>query len=52
MKTGAPARACECITLKSLRNFIDEHLSLKFIQPSTSPFGAPVLFVKKKDGSL
>jgi hypothetical protein len=38
--------------LKSLRNFIDKHLSLKFIQPSTSPFGALVLFVKKKDGSL
>ena len=23
-----------------------------FIKPSKSPYGAPVLFVKKKDGSL
>jgi hypothetical protein len=23
-----------------------------FIQPSTSPFGAPVLFVHKKEGTL
>ena len=23
-----------------------------FIRPSKSPYGAPVLFVKKKDGSL
>ena len=23
-----------------------------FVRPSTSPWGAPVLFVKKKDGSL
>jgi hypothetical protein len=38
--------------LKSLCDFIDKHFLLKFIQPSTSPFGAPVLFVKKKDGSL
>ena len=27
-------------------------LSKGFIRPSTSPWGAPVLFVKKKDGSL
>ena len=38
--------------LKSLREFLDEHLSLGFIRPSSSPHGAPVLFVKKKDGSL
>ena len=36
----------------ALREFIDEHLAMGFIQPSNSPFGAPVLFVKKKDGSL
>jgi hypothetical protein len=38
--------------LQSLREFIDEHLALGFIRPSASPHGAPVLFVKKKDGSL
>ena len=38
--------------LGSLRTFIDEHLNISFIWPSNSPFGAPVLFVKKKDGSL
>ena len=36
----------------TLRDFIDEHLAMGFIQPYNSPFGAPVLFVKKKDGSL
>jgi hypothetical protein len=38
--------------LKALREFIDDNLSTGFIRPSTSPHGAPVLFVKKKDGSL
>ena len=38
--------------LQALREFIDDNLSTGFIRPSTSPHGAPVLFVKKKDGSL
>ena len=38
--------------LKSLRDFIDEHVRIGFIRPSNSPHGAPVLFVRKKDGSL
>ena len=38
--------------LVALREFIDEHLAMGFIRSSKSLFGAPVLFVKKKDGSL
>ena len=38
--------------LEALRTFIDEHLSYGFIQQSTSAHRAPVLFVRKKDGSL
>jgi hypothetical protein len=38
--------------LEALRAFIDENLRSGFIRPSTSAHGAPVLFVKKKDGSL
>ena len=35
-----------------LKEFIEENLNTGFIQPTSSPHGAPVLFVKKKDGSL
>ena len=36
-----------------LKTYIDESsLAQGFIQPSKSPCGSPVLFVKKKDGSL
>jgi hypothetical protein len=38
--------------LQSLRDFIDEHLHIGFIQHCSSPHGAPILFVRKKDGSL
>ena len=31
---------------------MEELVSKGFVRPSTSPWGAPVLFVKKKDGSL
>jgi len=35
-----------------LKKYIKENLEKGFIRKSTSPAGAPVLFVKKKDGSL
>ena len=38
--------------LKTLHKFIDKNLQTRFIQPSNSLFGAPVLFIKKKDRSL
>jgi transposase InsO family protein len=38
--------------LTSLKDFIKENLANDFIRPSSSPARAPVLFVKKKDGSL
>ena len=38
--------------LKTLWEFIDDNLKTGFIWPSNSLFGAPVLFVKKKDRSL
>jgi hypothetical protein len=31
---------------------LKELLDLGLIRPSVSPWGAPVIFVKKKDGSL
>ncbi|XP_015271184.1 PREDICTED: RNA-directed DNA polymerase homolog, partial [Gekko japonicus] len=34
------------------RNFIDKNLARGFIRPASSPFAAPVLFRKKKDGGL
>ncbi|MBW0532261.1 hypothetical protein O181_071976 [Austropuccinia psidii MF-1] len=36
----------------TLRAYIPENVEKGFIQPSCSSTGAPVLFVKKKDGSL
>ena len=38
--------------LKELKAQLEELLSKGFIRPSISPWGAPVLFVNKKDGSL
>ena len=31
---------------------MEEMVNKGFVKPSTSPWGAPVLFVKKKDGSM
>ncbi|KAL4020885.1 hypothetical protein IC575_019672 [Cucumis melo] len=38
--------------LKELNVQLQELLDKGFIRPSVSPWGAPVLFVKKKDGSM
>jgi hypothetical protein len=36
----------------ALREFLDENLANHFIRPSSSSAGAPILFIRKKDGSL
>src|SRR5258707_3914594 len=38
--------------LAALWEFLKEHTRSGFICPSKSPWGSPILFVKKKDGSL
>nr|GFB44364.1 putative reverse transcriptase domain, aspartic peptidase domain protein [Tanacetum cinerariifolium] len=40
------------IELKELKDQLQELLERGFIRPSVSPWGAPVLFVRKKDGSM
>ena len=40
------------VELKELKTQLQELLHKGFIRPSVSPLGAPVLFVKKKDGSI
>ncbi|KAM1131788.1 hypothetical protein ACFX19_046971 [Malus domestica] len=38
--------------LRELKTQLQELVEKGFIQPSTSPWGAPVLFMRKKDGTL
>jgi hypothetical protein len=38
--------------LKELKVQLEELLAKGYIKPSKSPYGAPVLFVHKKDGTL
>ena len=38
--------------LEFLHTFLNEHLAMGFIRSSSSAHAAPVLFVRKKDGSL
>jgi hypothetical protein len=40
------------LELKELQLHLKELLKKGYIHPSVSPWGAPVLFMKKKDGTL
>ena len=40
------------VELKALDEYIRENLAKGYIQPSTSPAGAPILFQAKRDGTL
>jgi hypothetical protein len=40
------------VELKALKEYLDDMLGKGFIRASNSPAGAPVVFAKKKDGSL
>src|SRR5260221_2700904 len=47
-----PIYSLSPLELVALWEFLKEHTKSGFIHPSKSPWGSPVLFVKKKDGSL
>src|SRR5258707_3664618 len=47
-----PIYSLSLLELAALREFLEEHTRNGFICPSKSPWGSPVLFIKKKDGSL
>ena len=40
------------LELKELKLQLQELLETRIIRPSVSPWGAPMIFVKKKDGTL
>ena len=40
------------VELETLKTYIETNLANGFIRPSKSPAGAPILFVRKSDGSL
>ncbi|GKG41168.1 hypothetical protein Tco_0470380, partial [Tanacetum coccineum] len=48
----APYRFASPSEMKELLEQLKELSDKGFIRPSSSPWGAPVLFVKKKDGSF
>lgn len=47
-----PLYALSKVELEALKKWLDDNLKKGFIRASSSPAGAPVLFAKKKDGSL
>ncbi|MCI47698.1 hypothetical protein A2U01_0068940, partial [Trifolium medium] len=40
------------VELREVKNQLEELLRKHFIRPSVFPWGAPVLLVKKKDGTM
>lgn len=40
------------LELESLRKQLEELIKIGYVEPSSSPWASPVLFAKKKDGSL
>ena len=54
-ETGPISKAPYRMTLKELEELkkqLGELLEKGYVRPSVSPLGAPVLFVKKMDGSI
>ena len=47
-----PIYSLSAFEQEALKEFIKENLNTSFIRPTLSPHSAPVLFIKKKDGSL
>ena len=47
-----PTYKMSLVEMDELRRQLDDLLSRGFIRPSSSPYGSPVLFVKKKEGDL
>ena len=47
-----PIYSLSAVEQKALKEYVEENLAKGFIRPSESPAGSPILFVKKKDGSL
>ena len=47
-----PINSLDPVELKILKTYIKTHLKSRFIRPSKSPAGIPILFHKELDGSL
>ena len=44
-----PIYSLSKIELEALQEFLDENIANGLIQPTRSPYGAPILFVKKRE---
>ena len=40
------------LEINELKSQLQELIDKKYIRPSVSPWGAPIIFVKKKDGTM